>query len=167
MSYPTQLNGERYQVDSILHIFDLHACDLPQYYVEQINCIPSTWHLIDENHKPHVQIAGQFTNWVPKDIDDIIDPDLYCRYQRYFGTDENLWPSHRYEIVLPPGKYQYKWIVNGEWKCAKSAPLIYDSDGNLNNFLDTSNCTYELDCIEQDRQYNEYSLVREYASTYL
>lgn len=66
--------------------------------------------------------------------------------------------------MLPPGKYQYKWIVDGEWKCVQSAPLIYDSDGNLNNFLDTSNCTYELECIEQDRQYNEYGLVREYGS---
>lgn len=73
MSYPTQLNGERYQVDTILHIFDLHACDLPEYYAENQNShMPGPWSLIDENRIPHVQIAGQFTNWIPKSIDYIL-----------------------------------------------------------------------------------------------
>ena len=165
MSHPTQLDDVYHQVDTILHIFDLHACDLPEYYsYREGSHMPELMSLIDENRIPHVQIAGQFTNWIPVDIDHIVEPDLYSRYDRYFDTVIDLWPSHRYEIVLPPDRYQYKWIVDGEWKYARSAPLVYDPVGNINNFIDTFNCTYKPEWIEQDRRYNEHGIVREYGS---
>lgn len=67
---PTPLDGEWRRVDSILHIFDLHACNLPDYYASEANNprkiqkshMPGPWSLLDKNRKPHVQIAGEFKN---------------------------------------------------------------------------------------------------------
>ena len=35
--------------------------------------------------------------------------------------------------MLPPGVYQYKFIVDGEWKYAPDQPAMYDEMGNVNN----------------------------------
>ena len=33
--------------------------------------------------------------------------------------------------------YEYKYIVDGVWKCSSHDPTINDSHGNTNNFIDT------------------------------
>lgn len=38
--------------------------------------------------------------------------------------------------MLPPGIYQYKFIVDGQWRYAPDAPAIYDDDKNLNNVME-------------------------------
>lgn len=38
--------------------------------------------------------------------------------------------------LLPPGVYQYKFIVDGEWKYAPEQPAMYDEIGNVNNVLE-------------------------------
>eukprot|EP01120_Amphizonella_sp_Union-15-10_P015290 TRINITY_DN7838_c0_g1_i1.p1 TRINITY_DN7838_c0_g1~~TRINITY_DN7838_c0_g1_i1.p1 ORF type:complete len:573 (-),score=104.86 TRINITY_DN7838_c0_g1_i1:158-1876(-) len=37
------------------------------------------------------------------------------------------------ELMLFPGEYQYKFIVNGEWHYSPGIPTVYDSAGNMNN----------------------------------
>jgi len=66
----------------------------------------------------HVFIAGSFNNWA----------------QRLpLIKKDNVW-----EIAVPllPNKeYQYKFIVDGEWKCDPGAPTKDDGTGNINNFI--------------------------------
>eukprot|EP00246_Nothoceros_aenigmaticus_P005029 TRINITY_DN16841_c0_g1_i1.p1 TRINITY_DN16841_c0_g1~~TRINITY_DN16841_c0_g1_i1.p1 ORF type:complete len:185 (+),score=31.56 TRINITY_DN16841_c0_g1_i1:292-846(+) len=38
--------------------------------------------------------------------------------------------------VLPSGVYQYKFIVDGEWRYAADHPAVFDEMGNVNNVLD-------------------------------
>ncbi|KAK9836114.1 hypothetical protein WJX81_002381 [Elliptochloris bilobata] len=38
--------------------------------------------------------------------------------------------------LLPPGVYQYKFIVDGDWKYAPDQPAMYDEDNNVNNVLE-------------------------------
>ena len=37
---------------------------------------------------------------------------------------------------FPPGVYQYKFIVDGEWMYAPDQPAMYDEMGNVNNVLE-------------------------------
>ena len=42
------------------------------------------------------------------------------------------------QIELPPGKYQYKYVINnGEfWSCESSQTIIDDEHGNQNNIIE-------------------------------
>lgn len=39
-------------------------------------------------------------------------------------------------LNLPPGPYQYKFIVDGKWRYAPDLPTSADRDGNVNNILE-------------------------------
>jgi hypothetical protein len=34
---------------------------------------------------------------------------------------------------------RYKFIVDGEWRFSPEDPIIPDANGNINNFIDTTN----------------------------
>lgn len=42
---------------------------------------------------------------------------------------------HVFELQqqLPPGTYQYKFIVDGQWRCADDQEKVKDEHGNENN----------------------------------
>eukprot|EP00891_Asterochloris_glomerata_P000991 jgi/Astpho2/991/Aster-00818 len=65
-----------------------------------------------------VEVEGSFDNWTSRQ-----------RMQKS-GKD--------YTIVklLPPGVYQYKFVVDGEWQCASDQPAVSDDRGNVNNVLE-------------------------------
>lgn len=43
-----------------------------------------------------------------------------------------------YQIVpLPRGAHQFKFVVDDEWKYSTELPMIHDSSGGVNNFVDT------------------------------
>jgi len=66
----------------------------------------------------HVEVEGSFDNW---------------------ATRQTLQRSGKdFTIVklLPPGVYQYKFIVDGEWKYAPELPAMRDEIGNVNNVLE-------------------------------
>jgi Glycogen recognition site of AMP-activated protein kinase len=35
-----------------------------------------------------------------------------------------------------PPALQYKYVVDGVWRCSPSSPVVRDEDGNLNNVLE-------------------------------
>ena len=41
--------------------------------------------------------------------------------------------------LLPPGVYQYKFIVDGIWRYAPDLPAAYDEMGNVNNITEVHN----------------------------
>lgn len=45
--------------------------------------------------------------------------------------------KNQFEITLnlPPGEYEYKYIVDGEWKVDESRPVISNKKGEENNYL--------------------------------
>ncbi|KAJ9522251.1 hypothetical protein QJQ45_008078 [Haematococcus lacustris] len=66
----------------------------------------------------HVEVEGSFDNWSTRQL-----------LQRT-GKDFTIVK------LLPPGVYQYKFIVDGEWKYDPNQPAMFDEMGNVNNMIE-------------------------------
>mmetsp|Transcript_35251 Transcript_35251/g.78447 ORF Transcript_35251/g.78447 Transcript_35251/m.78447 type:complete len:269 (-) Transcript_35251:625-1431(-) len=66
----------------------------------------------------HVEVEGSFDNWTTRQP-----------LQRS-GKDFTIIK------LLPPGVYQYKFIVDGEWKYDPNQPAMFDEMGNVNNVIE-------------------------------
>eukprot|EP00238_Polyblepharides_amylifera_P013974 CAMPEP_0196575652 /NCGR_PEP_ID=MMETSP1081-20130531/5082_1 /TAXON_ID=36882 /ORGANISM="Pyramimonas amylifera, Strain CCMP720" /LENGTH=226 /DNA_ID=CAMNT_0041894017 /DNA_START=384 /DNA_END=1064 /DNA_ORIENTATION=- len=66
----------------------------------------------------NIEVQGSFDNWESR------------QSLHRHGKDFNLVK------MLLPGVYQYKFIVDGEWKYAPDQPAMYDEMGNVNNVLE-------------------------------
>jgi 5'-AMP-activated protein kinase regulatory beta subunit len=66
----------------------------------------------------HVEVEGSFDNWTTRQA------------MQRSGKDFTIVK------LLPPGVYQYKFVVDGEWKYAPDQPAMYDEGGNVNNVLE-------------------------------
>jgi len=62
-----------------------------------------------------IKIAGAFNNWTPADT---------------LQQEDN---SSLYQQEVQPGKYAYKWVVDGVWLVDSSQPSEPDESGNVNN----------------------------------
>jgi 1,4-alpha-glucan branching enzyme len=70
-----------------------------------------------------VSLVGDFNQW---------DPNRHPMKHREEGTWEKI-------IVLPPGNYEYKFLVDGLWENDPLNPdLRYNQFGTLNNILNVS-----------------------------
>lgn len=66
-----------------------------------------------------VVLAGSFNNWNPT--------------QTLFAKEGNEWVSR---VDLAPGKYAYKFVVDGEWMVDPNNPVTEDDgNGNINSVL--------------------------------
>jgi 1,4-alpha-glucan branching enzyme len=71
----------------------------------------------------NVSLVGDFNHWDPK------------RHPMKM-SEEGKWEK---TIVLPPGKYEYKFIVDGTWENdPQNSELLYNQYGTLNNILTVS-----------------------------
>lgn len=75
---------------------------------------PITW----SHGGSHVEVEGSFDNWTTR------------QPLHQHGTDFTIVK------LLLPGVYQYKFIVDGEWKYAPEQPAMYDDQGNVNNVIE-------------------------------
>jgi len=71
-----------------------------------------------------VRIAGDFNGWIPdKGVQSRIESD---------GNDR-VWTKI---LVLPPGTYQYRYVVDGEWRAdPENTRSIPSPSGRLNSVL--------------------------------
>ena len=74
-----------------------------------------------------VEVEGSFDNWQSRQA-------LHRSGTREFAIVK----------MLPPGVYQYKFIVDGEWKYAPDQPAMYDEMGNVNNVLEVQEYIPEI-----------------------
>ncbi|GAB4817836.1 hypothetical protein N2152v2_004882 [Parachlorella kessleri] len=65
-----------------------------------------------------VQLEGSFDNWTQRHT------------MQQSGKDFTLVK------LLPPGVYQYKFIVDGQWRHDPNLPCIMDDMGNINNVIE-------------------------------
>eukprot|EP00879_Flechtneria_rotunda_P003348 GHRR01003575.1.p1 GENE.GHRR01003575.1~~GHRR01003575.1.p1 ORF type:complete len:273 (+),score=72.07 GHRR01003575.1:199-1017(+) len=66
----------------------------------------------------HVEVEGSFDNWSSR------------QPLQKTGRDFTVIK------LLPPGVYQYKFIVDGDWKYDPNQPAMYDEIGNVNNVIE-------------------------------
>jgi 5'-AMP-activated protein kinase, regulatory beta subunit len=65
-----------------------------------------------------VKLEGSFDNWTQRHA------------MQQSGKDSTLVK------LLPPGMYQYKFIVEGQWRHDPNLPCMYDDQGNINNVVE-------------------------------
>ena len=71
----------------------------------------------------NVKLIGSFSNWV-----------------KYYEMEKDEKDQiFKFSLPLENGKYQYKFIVDGVWKCSKKQNTEDDGEGNINNILDLNN----------------------------
>lgn len=66
----------------------------------------------------HVEVEGSWDNWSSRTV------------LQHSGKDFTIIK------LLAPGVYQYKYIVDGQWRYAPNLPAMYDDIGNINNVLE-------------------------------
>ena len=64
-----------------------------------------------------VQVAGSWNQWTPRDLDLVGD---------------DTWML---SLSIPPGTFQYKYIIDGVWIHDPSKKWLQDAEGNVNNVL--------------------------------
>jgi 1,4-alpha-glucan branching enzyme len=70
--------------------------------------------------KARVVIVGDFNNWAPD------------KGAMTFEEEKNVWKKF---YSLPPGKYEYKFFVNGKWIVDPNNP-----EESINEFGETQKC---------------------------
>ena len=65
-----------------------------------------------------VKLAGEFNNWEPEVTE---------------KQEDGSWSR---VLTLAPGKYMYKFVVDGEWRVNSNLPSQVDQDGNTNNVVE-------------------------------
>ena len=68
----------------------------------------------------NVKLIGSFSNWK----------------QKYEMEKDEKDGVYKFSLPLNNEIYQYKFIVDGIWKCSKNQETIDDGKGNINNILD-------------------------------
>ena len=56
------------------------------------------------------------------------------------------------QIPLDNKIYQFKFIVDNEWKCSAKYPIKEDNSGNINNYIDLTNYSEKKENIEKKPQ---------------
>ncbi len=68
----------------------------------------------------NVRLAGEFNNWNPDDI--------------FMKKEEGIWKK---KLSLAPGTYQYRFVVDGQWKSDPKNPLkVQDPFGGYNSVFE-------------------------------
>ena len=62
----------------------------------------------------------------------------FCHWEQFFLMKKNSNGNYFYTINLTKGLIEYKFKVDGEWKCNEKFPIT-NNNGNRNNYIDTTN----------------------------
>ena len=63
----------------------------------------------------------------------------FCDWKEFFLMEKKEKGVYYKVLMLQPGFYQYKFKVDDNWAYSKKQPKFEDSNGNVNNFIDTTN----------------------------
>jgi hypothetical protein len=60
----------------------------------------------------------------------------FCEWNKRLKMNKNKNNIFEVELFIPKGKYEFKFIVDGSWRCSSNYKQIKDDRGNNNNFID-------------------------------
>ena len=83
-----------------------------------------------------VKITGSFCDW-------------RIKFNMTKDNNDNLFKC---QLPLEHKIYQFKFIVDNEWKCSDKYPIKEDNSGNINNFIDLTNYSEKKEKIEKKPQ---------------
>lgn len=80
--------------------------------------------VLDCNGAEHVFVCGDFNDWQPTSLRMIGSSDL------------GLWEKR---LVLPPGRHEYKFVVDGQWQHDRDArENVLNEFGTLNSVVEVA-----------------------------
>ena len=74
----------------------------------------------------------------------------FCEWKDFFLMEKNEKGIYTKILMLPPGFYQYKFKIDNNWAYSQKQPKFEDNNGNVNNFIDTTN--YKENMIQDKQQ---------------
>ena len=74
----------------------------------------------------------------------------FCEWKDFFLMEKNEKGIYTKILMLPPGFYQYKFKIDNNWAYSQKQPKFEDNNGNVNNFIDTTN--YNQNMIQDKQQ---------------
>jgi len=80
-----------------------------------------------------VLVTGSFLNWRGTIALQSYESEL--GYGVNSGEVNGVDVFFSTDLYLPPGKYEYKFVVDGAWHYDPKQPVVTDETGNLNNFV--------------------------------
>ena len=83
-------------------------------------------------------ITGNFLNW-----------NIF--YSLVFNSETG---NYEYNINLPKGNYEFKFIIDGAWRCSKYYPIIRDRNGNANNYIEVNDTTINATTTKKNNTNN-------------
>jgi 5'-AMP-activated protein kinase regulatory beta subunit len=91
--------------------------------VKEAPPLGTKWHEFVWRHGGRcVIITGNFDNWA-----------AYAEHSMHPSQDTGI---HKLCIALDPSKeWQFKFVVDGVWRCSLDYPTFKDPSGNTNNIL--------------------------------
>ena len=82
----------------------------------------------------------------------------FCDWEEFFLMEEKSKGVFKKTIMLLPGFYQYKFKVDNNWAYSKKQPKFEDNNGNVNNFIDTTQINLETNKNEVEVEIKETTL---------
>ena len=82
----------------------------------------------------------------------------FCDWKEFFLMEEKDKGVYKKKIMLLPGFYQYKFKVDNNWAYSKKQPKFEDNNGNVNNFIDTTQINLETNKNEVEEEIKETTL---------
>jgi len=85
----------------------------------------------------------------------------FCEWNKRLKMNKNKDNIFEVELFLSKGKYEFKFIVDGVWRCSSNYKQIKDDRGNNNNFIDSINANNNFNKINFNLNKNVNNLSEE------
>ena len=109
------------------HEHDSHRDDNPKRPVQEETLLFPVKIEWKEGGNEHL-ITGSFVNW-----------------DKFYNLVFNSETGHfEYNVNLPKGNYEFKFIIDGTWRCSKYYPIVRDRNGNANNYIEVTENTVNV-----------------------
>ena len=82
---------------------------------------------------------------------DVFITGSFCEWDKRLKMRKNNKNIFEIELFLPKGKFEFKFIVDGIWRCSSNYQQIKDNRGNSNNFIDNVSDTNNFNEINLNK----------------
>ncbi|WCJ20975.1 Phosphoglucan phosphatase LSF1 chloroplastic [Euphorbia peplus] len=91
--------------------------------------------------------------WIGQEGEDVsLVGDFTGNWKEPMKASHMGGPRYEVEVRLPQGKYNYKYIINGQWRHSNSSPTERDDSGNINNVIVVGDTASVRPSIQQHKK---------------
>lgn len=99
--------------------------------------------------------------------EEVLITGSFCEWNEKFNMNKNNSNGFfELKILLPKGKYEFKFVVDGVWRCSNNYPQINDNRGNVNNYIDIDNINKEKENQKIEPNKHKFVNLEEFKKCY-